>query len=97
MCSGAWSKSVITSYSIHYTKLYDIVLAFLGLFEVVVGGIAAGGAWQPGEEAALGQGQLLDEHRFRCYTEHLSYCSDDGHLYDLMPIPFTEEAVHYVV
>ena len=40
--------------------------------------------------------QLLDEHEFRCYTEHLSYCSDDGHLYDLMPIPFTEAAVHYV-
>jgi uncharacterized protein (UPF0276 family) len=40
--------------------------------------------------------QLLDEHNFRCYTEHLSYCSDGGHLYDLMPIPFTEEAVHYV-
>ncbi|MGD8619845.1 MAG: DUF692 domain-containing protein, partial [Gammaproteobacteria bacterium] len=39
---------------------------------------------------------LLDEHRIRCYTEHLSYCSDDGHLYDLMPIPFTGEAVHYV-
>jgi len=30
------------------------------------------------------------------YTEHLSYCSDDGHLYDLLPIPFTEEAVKYV-
>jgi len=40
--------------------------------------------------------RLLDEHGIRCYTEHLSYCSDDGHLYDLMPIPFTEEAVHYV-
>jgi uncharacterized protein (UPF0276 family) len=40
--------------------------------------------------------RLLDEHNFRYYTEHLSYCSDDGHLYDLMPIPFTEEAVHYV-
>ena len=39
---------------------------------------------------------FLDEHQIRCYTEHLSYCSDDGHLYDLMPIPFTEEAVHYV-
>jgi hypothetical protein len=26
----------------------------------------------------------------------LSYCSDDGHLYDLLPIPFTEEAVKYV-
>jgi len=30
------------------------------------------------------------------YSEHLSYCSDEGHLYDLMPIPFTEEAVNYV-
>ena len=40
--------------------------------------------------------QFLGEHRIRCYTEHLSYCSDHGHLYDLMPIPFTEEAVHYV-
>ncbi len=40
--------------------------------------------------------RLLDEHNFRCYTEHLSYSSDDGHLYDLMPIPFTEEAVHHV-
>ena len=40
--------------------------------------------------------QFLDEHRIRCYSEHLSYCTDDGHLYDLMPIPFTEEAVHYV-
>lgn len=35
-------------------------------------------------------------HDVRVYTEHLSYCGDMGHLYDLMPIPFTEEAVHYV-
>lgn len=41
-------------------------------------------------------GKFLDEHRIRYYSEHLSYCSDDGHLYDLMPIPFTEEAVDYV-
>ena len=30
------------------------------------------------------------------YSEHLTYCAADGHLYDLLPIPFTEEAVHYV-
>jgi uncharacterized protein (UPF0276 family) len=30
------------------------------------------------------------------YSEHLSYTSDDGQLYDLMPIPFTEEAIHHV-
>ncbi|WP_025041328.1 HvfB family MNIO-type RiPP peptide maturase [Nitrosospira briensis] len=40
--------------------------------------------------------QFLDRHQIRLYTEHLSYCSDDGHLYDLLPIPFTEEAVKYV-
>lgn len=39
---------------------------------------------------------FLDDHGIRFYTEHLSYCSDHGQLYDLMPIPFTEEAVHYV-
>ncbi|MDT8312001.1 MAG: DUF692 domain-containing protein, partial [Methylophaga sp.] len=39
---------------------------------------------------------FLDEHQVRLYSEHLSYCGDDGHLYDLMPIPFTEQAVHYV-
>lgn len=31
------------------------------------------------------------------YSEHLSYCTDGGQLYDLMPIPFTEAAVEYVV
>lgn len=40
--------------------------------------------------------RFLKEHQIRYYSEHLSYCSDDGHLYDLLPIPFTEEAVHYV-
>lgn len=39
---------------------------------------------------------FLDKFNIRCYSEHLSYCSDNGHLYDLMPIPFTQEAVHYV-
>ncbi|GMR20810.1 MAG: DUF692 domain-containing protein [Gammaproteobacteria bacterium] len=39
---------------------------------------------------------FIEEHNIDCYSEHLSYCSDDGHLYDLMPIPFTEEAVHHV-
>ena len=30
------------------------------------------------------------------YSEHLTYCAAQGHLYDLLPIPFTEEAVHHV-
>lgn len=40
--------------------------------------------------------KFLHQHNIRYYSEHLSYCSDDGHLYDLMPIPFTEQAVSYV-
>jgi uncharacterized protein (UPF0276 family) len=39
---------------------------------------------------------FLAEHDIRGYSEHLSYCSEQGHLYDLMPIPFTEEAVDWV-
>jgi len=39
---------------------------------------------------------FMAEHNIRMYSEHLSYCGDDGQLYDLMPIPFTEEAVTYV-
>ena len=41
--------------------------------------------------------RLLDEHGIRQYSEHLSFCSDEGHLYDLMPIPFTEESIEWVV
>ena len=29
------------------------------------------------------------------YSEHLSYTNDGGQLYDLLPMPFTEEAVTY--
>lgn len=49
------------------------------------------------EDFVRSVGTFLDQHHIDTYSEHLSYCSDDrGHLYDLMPIPFTEEAVHYV-
>jgi uncharacterized protein (UPF0276 family) len=39
---------------------------------------------------------FLDAHHISLYSEHLSYCSDGGYLYDLLPIPFTQEAVRYV-
>jgi uncharacterized protein (UPF0276 family) len=47
-------------------------------------------------EFVRGLKDFLDRHGILAYSEHLSYCSDDGHLYDLMPIPFTEEAVTHV-
>ena len=45
--------------------------------------------------------QFLSANKIPLYTEHLSFCSDiqngkAGYLYDLLPIPFTEEAVKYV-
>lgn len=55
------------------------------------------GSPAPLDEVLLGKiRQFLDLHRISLYTEHLSYCSDQGYLYDLLPIPFTEEAVKYV-
>lgn len=32
----------------------------------------------------------------RFYSEHLSWCADAGNFYDLLPLPFTAEAVHHV-
>ena len=39
---------------------------------------------------------LMSELGAPLFSEHLTYCAAGGHLYDLLPIPFTEEAVHYV-
>lgn len=39
---------------------------------------------------------LISEIDAPVYSEHLSYCAAGGHLYDLLPIPFTEEAVRQV-
>jgi len=39
---------------------------------------------------------FMAEHKIKFYSEHLSYCSKEGHLYDLMPMPFTSEAVSHV-
>ena len=55
-----------------------------------------------GGPSPLDEGFLLElkaflrTHQIPLYSEHLSYCGDDGLLYDLMPIPFTAEAVDYV-
>jgi len=40
--------------------------------------------------------QFLKQHQALLYSEHLSYTHDGGYLYDLLPIPMTEEAVDYV-
>jgi len=40
---------------------------------------------------------FMTDHGMKLYTEHLSWCGDDGHLYDLLPIPLTEKAVKWTV
>ena len=39
---------------------------------------------------------FLDAHGIADYSEHLTWTGDEGQLYDLLPIPFTSEAVHHV-
>ena len=40
---------------------------------------------------------FLDENNVSVFSEHLSYTkSDNAHLYDLLPIPFREDAVDHV-
>lgn len=58
--------------------------------------LSIGGPTPLDETFLLKLKRFMHEHNIRLYSDHLSYCSDDGHLYDLMPIPFTEEAVKYV-
>ncbi len=72
----------------HFTERYPFVCHGLSL---------SIGSPAPLDEVLLQRiRQFLDQHQIPLYTEHLSYCSDDGHLYDLLPIPFTEDAVKYV-
>ena len=39
---------------------------------------------------------FLDEYQIAAYSEHLSYTNDGGYLYDLLPVPMTQQAVDYV-
>lgn len=54
-----------------------------------------------GGQDALQEDFLLDikkfirQYQISFFSEHLSYCSDHGHLYDLLPLPFTAESVQH--
>ena len=41
--------------------------------------------------------RFLALHDAALYSEHLSACTDGGHLYDLMPLPFSEAMVGHLV
>lgn len=71
--------------------------AGVGLRRALMGPLSIGSP-SPLDWELIGQiKNFMKEHQIRYYTEHLTYCSDDAHLYDLMPIPFTEEAINYTV
>lgn len=55
------------------------------------------GGPQPLDTALLSQIRaFMADHGIGLYTEHLAWSSDDGQLYDLLPIPLTEDAVRHV-
>ncbi len=55
------------------------------------------GGTAPLDEAFVGRvKQFITAHDAVLYSEHLSFSADDGHLYELLPIPFTAEAVAHV-
>jgi uncharacterized protein (UPF0276 family) len=41
-------------------------------------------------------GLFMREHGIGLFTDHLSWCADDGHLYELLPLPLTIEAARHV-
>ena len=71
-----------------FTEKYDFICHGLSL--------SIGSPAPLDEDFVKDVGQFLTTHNIKHYSEHLTYCSDVGHLYDLLPIPFSEEAVHYV-
>jgi hypothetical protein len=71
----------------HFTERYPFVCHGLSL--------SLGGPG-PLDEALLRRIKaFMTEHGMTLYTEHLSWCADEGHLYDLLPIPMTEKAVKW--
>ena len=69
------------------TERYELALHGLSLN---IGGFA------PLDEAlVLSIKDFIQEHQCGFYSDHLSYCGDEGHLYDLMPIPFSQEAINH--
>jgi uncharacterized protein (UPF0276 family) len=80
---GKWAKQLR-----QLTEQYDFMIHGLSL--------NIGGPAPLDEEFILQVKGFMKQHSILAYSEHLSYCTDTAHLYDLMPIPFTKEAVHYV-
>jgi len=55
--------------------------------------LSIGGPAPLDEDLVVNIRDFIDNHNVELYSEHLSYTNDGGQLYDLLPMPFTEEAV----
>jgi uncharacterized protein (UPF0276 family) len=67
-------------------------------YPIVLHGLSLniGGSAPLDRELVSAVGDFMVKHGCPLYSEHLTYCGDEGHLYDLLPIPFTPEAVRHV-
>jgi len=72
--------------------------ALVESYHLVLHGLSLniGGSAPVDREHVAAIGRFIDEFDCPIYSEHLTYCGDDGHLYDLLPLPFTDEAVRHV-
>lgn len=57
--------------------------------------LSIGGPAPLDEDLVRNIGLFIERHNVALYSEHLSYSNDGGQLYDLLPMPFTAEAVAY--
>lgn len=57
--------------------------------------LSIGGPAPLDEDLVYAIKDFIEEHQVSIYSEHLSYTNDGGQLYDLLPMPFTPEAVTY--
>lgn len=73
----------------HFSERYPFVCHGLSL--------SLGGPAPLDEVLLLRIRSFMAEHGMTLYTEHLSWCADDGQLYDLLPIPLSEKAVNWTV
>lgn len=65
---------------------------------VIIHGLSLSlGGQAPLDKALLkGIKEMMHQYQSYFFSDHLSYCECEGHLYDLLPMPFNEEAVHHV-
>jgi len=80
-------------------RMGDAFDALVQRFPLVCHGLSLSlGGVEPFDQTYLARlRRFLDARQVRIYSEHLSYCADDGQLYDLMPLPFTDACVRHVV